>query len=73
MAEDDAADRASQEIKALLRRLDPKGTMAPSSGRRLFVGFLYDSTLKNYLIILLCFWFLFSRKKTHLTRIVSVV
>ena len=25
MAEEDAADRASQEIKALLRRLDPKG------------------------------------------------
>jgi hypothetical protein len=29
MAEDDAADRASQEIKALLRRLDPKGTESP--------------------------------------------
>jgi hypothetical protein len=27
MAEEDAADRASQEIKALLRRLDPKGEL----------------------------------------------
>lgn len=28
MAEEEAADRASQEIKALLRRLDPKGAFA---------------------------------------------